>query len=92
MAKFKIKEEAYIAYSQTTWQGEAEFEGETICYRYSEDDNGWDAFVLTEDGWSREHPFCAVIYACIGEWGNPEEFGKPGETVEIDDAFVEEHM
>ena len=92
MATFTIKDEAYIKYSLTTWQGEAEFEGETLRYRFSEDDNGQEAFVWTDEGWSSDHPFCAVLFATVSEWGSPAEFGPVGEVCEIDDEMVEDYM
>ena len=92
MATFKVVNEAYITYSLTTWQGEAEFEGETLRYRFSEDDNGQEAYVWVEnDGWVTDHPFCAVLFATVSEWGSPEEFGPIDEVVEIDDEIVEDY-
>lgn len=92
MASFKVVNEAYVAYSLTTWQGEAEFEGETLRYRFSEDENGQEALVWVEgDGWVTDHPFCAVLFATVSEWGSPEGFGPIDEVVEIDDEFVEDY-
>ena len=89
MAKFKVIDEAYIRYQMTTWQGEIEINGETILYRYSEDDNGTELYVYNEaDGWSEaavdDNENYAILYAAIGEWGNPEEFGAKGEEFEED--------
>jgi len=92
MVTFTVKEKAYVRYSLTTWQGEAEYEGETLRYRFSEDDNGQEAFVWTDEGWSHAHPFCAVILATVSEWGSPEEFGHIDEKVEIDDEILEDYM
>jgi hypothetical protein len=97
MAKFKVIDEAYIKYQMTTWQGEIEINGETILYRYSEDDNGAELYVYNEaDGWNRveadDNENYAILYAAIGEWGNPEEFGAKGEEVEIDDTIVEDYI
>lgn len=97
MAKFKVKEEGRIKYQMTTWQGEVEFEDETIAFRYSEDDNGADLYILTENGWDNnidmsENKNYAAIYAAINEWGNPEEFGSVGEECEIDDEIVEDYI
>ena len=99
MATFTVKEEAYVRYQMTTWQGEIEMDGETIAYRYSEDDNGSELYVYTEgDGynqvdWSGEgNEKYATLMAAIGEWGNPEDFGSVGEEVEIDDTIVEDYI
>lgn len=97
MATFKVKEEAYIKYQMTTWQGEIEINGETILYRWSEDDNGADLFVYSEEnGWdsvsSEDNENFAILSAAIGEWGNPEDFGPVGKEVEIDDTIVEDYI
>lgn len=89
MAKFKVIDEAYIKYQMTTWQGEIEINGETILYRYSEDDNGAELYVYNEaDGWNEasvdDNENYAILYAAIAEWGNPEEFGSSGEEFEED--------
>ena len=99
MATFTVKEEAYVKYQMTTWQGEIEMEGESITYRYSEDDNGSEFYIWTEGSgfnrvdWSEEgnEKYTALI-AAIGEWGGPEEFGSVGEEVEIDDTIVEDYI
>jgi len=87
MAKFKVIDEAYIKYQMTTWQGEIEINGETILYRYSEDDNGAELYVYQEDsGWGQvsteDNENWAILYSAIMEWGNPEEFGPNGEEFE----------
>ena len=89
MAKFKVIDEAYIKYQMTTWQGEIEINGETILYRYSEDDNGAELYVYQEDsGWGQvsteDNENWAILYSAIMEWGNPEEFGSSGEEFEED--------
>lgn len=89
MAKFKVIDEAYVKYQMTTWQGEIEINGETILYRYSEDDNGAELYVFNEDqGWFQpdleENENHAMLYTAIMEWGNPEEFGASGEEFEED--------
>lgn len=91
MAEFTIKKEAFICYSMTTWEGIIEINGETIEYRYSEDDNGQEVYILTEQGWEQGHEICDVIYACCQEWGNPESFGPIGVTLKIDDEIVEDY-
>lgn len=99
MATFKVTEEAYVKYQMTTWQGAVEMDGETIEYRYSEDDNGSEFYVYSEGNgydrvnWSEEgNQKYAALIAAIGEWGNPEDFGPVGEEVEIDDTVVEDYL
>lgn len=99
MAIFTVKEEAYIKYQMTTWQGEIEMDGEAIAYRYSEDDNGSEFYIYTEGegynrvDWSAEgNEKYAALIAAISEWGGPEEFGPVGEEVEIDDMIVEDYV
>ena len=85
MANFTVKEEAYIKYSMTTWQGEVEMDDEIITYRYSEDDNGAELFILSEDGWvaadldeetgNEKHK---ILWGAIMMWGTPEDFGPIG--------------
>lgn len=89
MAKFKVIEEAYIKYQMTTWQGEIEINGETILYRWSEDDNGAELYIYIEsEGWEQvsveDNENWAILSAAIGEWGNPEEFGPSGKEFEED--------
>ena len=71
----KIKEEGYIKYQMTTWQGEVNIDGEDIIYRWSEDDNGDEFFVLIEDNWVSvdlaDERYLA-IYTAIMEYGTPE--------------------
>ena len=91
MAIFKVVEKAYEKDSSILYQGEVEFEGKVLSYRYFEDHNGQDYFVFVEgEGWVSEHPFIPVLMACISEWGSPVEFGQPGEECEIDDIDVED--
>lgn len=93
MANFKVLEEADVVYSLTTWQGSVEFEGETLRYRFSEDENGQEAFVFVEgEGWTNEHAFVPVLWATVSEWGSPVEFGQPGEECDIDDDLLEDWM
>lgn len=99
MATFTVKDEAFIKYQMTTWQGEVEMNGESITYRYSEDNNGSEFYVWTEGrgfkqvDWSEEgNRKYATIVAAILEWGGAEEFGPAGEQVEIDDLIVEDYL
>ena len=93
MANFKVLEEADVVYSLTTWQGAVEFEGETLRYRFSEDENGQEAFVFVEgEGWTSEHAFVPVLWATVSEWGSPVEFGQSGEECDIDDELVEDYV
>ena len=91
MKEFKVKEPAYIAYQLTTYQGSVEIEGEEVKFRYSEDDNGDEFFVLSEEGWEASDlsdPKHLLIYAAIGEWGNPEDW-EVDQLIELDDETLE---
>lgn len=97
MAKFKVTAEAYVKYEMTTWQGGVEINGETILYRYSEDNNGANLYVYQNDsGWgevsTEDNENWAILYSAIMEWGNPTELGPTGEECEIDDTIVEDYM
>lgn len=97
MAKIKITEEAYVKYERITWQGEVEINGETIIYRYSEDNNGAYMYVYQKDfGWcevsTEDNKNYAILDAAIIEWGNPREFGLAGEEIEIDDEIVNDYL
>ena len=97
MAKIKITEEAYVKYEMITWQGEVEINGETIIYRYSEDNNGAYMYVYQKDsGWcevsTEDNKNYAILDAAIIEWGNPREFGLAGEEIEIDDEIVNDYL
>lgn len=95
MAKFTVKQPAHIRYSMTTWEGQIEYKGETINYRYSEDDNGAELFILDWDKWApadlEENFTHQMIWAACMEWGSPEEFGDMEEKVEIDDFIIEDY-
>ena len=94
-----VVEEGYVKYSMTTWQGEVELNGEKICYRYSEDNNGAELFILTENGWEdadlsvdgpENH---RLLWATIQAWGNPEELGTPEEgPVDLDMTVIEDYL
>lgn len=95
MAKINIKEGAYIKYQRTTWQGEVEIKGETIIYRYSEDDNGSELYVFTENNWQEVNTTednYAILLAAIIEWGNPGELGEDGDIIDIDDEIVNDYL
>lgn len=95
MAKINIKEGAYIRYQRTTWQGEVEINGESITYRYSEDDNGSELYIFIENNWQEVDVTknnYATLYAAIIEWGNPESLGKTDEVIEIDDEIVNDYL
>ena len=94
-----VLEEGYVKYSMTTWQGEVELNGEKICYRYSEDNNGVEMFILTENGWedadlSEDGPENhRLLWATIQAWGNPEELGTPEEgPVDLDMTVIEDYL
>lgn len=99
MATFTIKEEAYIKYQLTTYQGTVEMDGEEVTYRFSADDNGEEFYIFNEDtGYERIEFYgeanekYAPLLAAIGEWGNPEDMGPAGEVIEIDDEIVEDYL
>ena len=95
MAKIYIKKGAYVAYQRTTYQGEVEIAGEVIKYRWSEDDNGAEMYVLLEGNWKEVNTSegnYAVLYAAIMEWGNPEEFGDDNDTIDLDDSIIEDYI
>jgi len=97
MVKITVKESAYEKYSLTTWQGEVEINGEIITYRFSEDNNGAELFILTDDNWesanvdeetgNENHK---ILYSSILMLGNPEELGDDGETAEIEEDELED--
>lgn len=90
--KITVKEEANIVYQMTTHQGVVEIDGETVTYRYSEDDNGSNFYILTEDGWNDsiglEEDKYVALYAAIHEaGGNPEWL----EEMEVTEELIEEY-
>jgi hypothetical protein len=94
MAQINIKEAAYCAYQRTTWQGMVEIKGETITYRYSEDDNGAEMYVLLEDNWEEvdtSEGIYAVLNAAIMEYGTAEDLGESGDIIDIDDEIIEDY-
>jgi hypothetical protein len=94
-----VLDEAYVKYSRTTWQGEVEINGEAICYRYSEDDNGIEMFILTDNGWedadlSEDGPMNhRLLWGTIQAWGNPEELGGSADgPVDLDMTEIEDYI
>lgn len=90
--KITVKEEADIVYQMTTHQGVVEIDEETVTYRYSEDDNGSNFYILTEDGWNDsiglEEDKYVALYAAIHEaGGNPEWL----EEMEVTEELIEEY-
>lgn len=100
MATLTVKEEAYVRYSMTTWQGEVEIDGEEIRYRYSEDDNGAELYILDEDrGWLEAdldeedgNETHKALWGAIMMWGTPEEFGTNGSVCDIDEEELEDYI
>jgi len=90
MATFKITQEASVQGSDL-WQGEVEYKGQTLQYRYYDGYDGQEVYVLTEQGWEMGTELGDVIYATCQEWGGVEDFGPVGEVVEIDDDIVEDY-
>ena len=88
--KFTVKETPYIRYQQTTYEGTFDFEGEEVTFRFSEDDNGSEFYILEEDGFNQsdfEDPKHIAIYAAIMEYGNPEHL-EEGEEIELDEETL----
>lgn len=89
--KFTVKETPYIRYQMTTHQGTVLFDDEEVTFRFSEDDNGSEFYILGEKGFEQsplEDPKHIAIYAAIMEWGNPEEL-EEGEEIELDQETLD---
>ena len=90
MATIKVKEGAYERYSQITWQGEVEINKETLTYRYSEDNNGAELFILQDGHWNSAdvdeesgNDNHKLLFKAIMAWGSPTELGSDGEVSEV---------
>jgi hypothetical protein len=90
MAQFTIIQEASLQQADL-WQGEVEYKGEKLQYRYYDGWDGQEVYVLTEKGWELGQELGDVIFACCQEWGSPEDFGPIGELCEIEDELIEEY-
>lgn len=90
MAQFIVTQEASIQGSDL-WQGEVEYKGEKLQYRYYDGYDGQEVYVLTEQGWEMGTELGDVIFAACQEWGGVEDFGPVGEVCEIDDDLVEDY-
>ena len=90
MAQFTVTQEASIQ-SSDLWQGEVEYKGEKLQYRYYDGYDGQEVYVLTEQGWEMGTELGDVIFAACQEWGGVEDFGPVGEVCEIDDDTVEDY-
>lgn len=94
MVNIEIKEPGRIRYQQTTWQGTAIINGIETEYRYSEDDNGAELYILTEQGWevsnfeATEHQ---ALWTSIMLYGDPSGF-TAGETFEVTDEEIEDNL
>ena len=89
--KFTVKETPYIRYQMTTHQGTVLFDEEEVTFRFSEDDNGSEFYILEEDGFNQsdlEDPKHIAIYAAIMEYGNPEHL-EEGEEIELDQETLD---
>lgn len=88
--RFEVLEEARIAYELVTYQGKIKVNGESIEYRYSEDNNGAEFFVYNEDNWEEvdydSNENWSALFHAIQAWGNPKEFGEDGEKFEEDSS------
>ena len=93
-----VVEEGYVRYSRTTWQGIVNINGEEITYRYSEDDNGAELYILGENGWDELDYMDApenhkLLWGTIQAWGNPEELGRPSDgPVDLDMTEIEDYL
>lgn len=88
MITFKVLEPARVRYELTTWEGKIEYEGESITYRYSEDNHGAELYVLIDGEWDEvdtNQPPYEDLYNAIMEYGSPAEFGEIGEEFNIND-------
>ena len=87
---FEVLEEASVVYELVTYEGEIKVNGESLRYRYSEDDNGVDFFIYLENGWESvdydSNESYGAIFHAIQMYGNPKEFGKTGDQFEEDSA------
>ena len=95
MAKITIKKEASLIYQRSTWQGTVEISGESITYRYSEDDNGAELYILQDNSWNQvdvSEGNYAILWASIMEWGTPEDMGTCGDTIDLDDEIIEDYI
>jgi hypothetical protein len=90
MAQFKVTQESSEV-DRDLWQGEVEYNGETLQYRYWDSFDGQEVYVLTEQGWELGTDLGHVLYAAIQEWGHCDDFGPVGEVCEIEDEVVEEY-
>ena len=90
VVNFEVLEEARVVYEQITYEGKIKINGESIQYRYSEDDNGVDFYVYLEDGWNAvdydNNENYSILFHSIQMYGNPKEFGKTGEKFVEDSA------
>lgn len=91
MAKFTVTQEASLQ-GPSLWQGEVEYKGENLQYRYYDGYNGQEVYTLTEQGWEMGTELGNVIFAACQEWGGVEEFGSIGEICEIEDEIVENYL
>lgn len=89
MVKIKVIKEAQEVYYMTTLQGIVSVDGVELEYRYSEDSNGATLYIF--DGTWNEYDtnndaHIALLDACC--MISPEEFGSPGEIVDLEDDFL----
>ena len=69
MATIKVIEEANEVYWSSTFQGKVDVDGQEIDFRFAEDSNGAELYILTEDGWEgadlENENYNALYDACM---------------------------
>ena len=90
MATIKVTQEATLQETDL-WQGEVEYNGQKLQYRYYDGFDSQEVYVLTEAGWEQGTELGDIIYAACQEWGDPEALGSINEVCEIDDDLIEEY-
>jgi hypothetical protein len=93
MAEFKVTSEPQIVYEAITYEGAVEYQGENYEFRYHENDNGAELYILVDGDWvtDGEIPVYPVLLAACLEFG-PTDFAPAGEITEIDDETVEDYI
>jgi hypothetical protein len=79
-------------YSQVTYEGTVSIDNTVLTFRYKEDLNSGELFILKNNNWQRveltdpDTPEAVLYNACLAY--GPEEFGSTGESFDLEEDML----
>ncbi len=90
MATFKLIEDVKVIYFAETIQGKVELDGEIVEFRYSENSNGSEHWILINGKWESEYDekYEGIILACGAvDLSKDSKAGKKFNTDDYSDDY-----